>query len=156
MITPTYARWTKEATPTYARWTKEADLAIPWFWWKILNRRHVIYGVGVLFTVVTLPKFVLNHLPENSILSSTLSSLQIAWTGFNPHLCSSGSSSAGPTLVEIATTRSFILNRGIVTEIMSATPLEPGWWSVKFHHTKAVDPSAVEGPIRKNNIGGGV
>jgi len=27
----------------------------------------------------------------------------------------------------MATARSFILNRGIVTDTMSATPLEPGW-----------------------------
>jgi len=42
-------------------------------------------------------------------------------------LYSGGSSSAGPALVEIATARSFIFNRGIVTDTMSATPLEPGW-----------------------------
>jgi len=43
------------------------------FWWKILNRRHVVYRVGLLFTVVTSPMFVLNHLIEGSIESSTLS-----------------------------------------------------------------------------------
>jgi len=43
------------------------------------------------------------------------------------YLQSGGSSSAGPAVVEIATARSFILNRGIVTDTMSATPLEPGW-----------------------------
>ena len=32
--------------------------------------------------------------------------------------------------MEIATVRSFILNRGIVTDTMSATPLEPGWFAV--------------------------
>jgi len=79
--------------------------------------------------------FVLNHLPENSILSSTLSLTNcLDWY---PYLCSSGSSSAGPTLVKIATTRSFILNRGIVTDIMSATPLARMVVSA-FHHTKAV------------------
>ena len=34
--------------------------------------------------------------------------------GFDPNIYSGGPSSAGPTLVEIATARSFILNRGIV------------------------------------------
>jgi len=58
--------------------------------------------------------FVLYHLLES-------------WTGFDPYLFSSGSSSAGPTLVEIATARTFILNRDIATDIMSATSLEPGW-----------------------------
>ena len=29
--------------------------------------------------------------------------------------------------MEIAIARSFILNRGIMTDTMSATPLEPGW-----------------------------
>ena len=57
-------------------------------------------------------------------------SLQTVWTGFDPNLYSSGSSSAGPALVEIATARSFILDRGIVTDTMSATPLEPGWYAV--------------------------
>ena len=60
-------------------------------------------------------------------LRAPLSPLQTAWTSFNPYLYSGGSSSAGPALVEIATARSFILNRGIVTDTMSATPLEPGW-----------------------------
>jgi len=32
--------------------------------------------------------------------------------------------------MEIATARSFILNRGIVIDIISATPLEPGWCAV--------------------------
>ena len=42
------------------------------FWWKILNRRHMVYRVGMLFTVVTSPMFVLNHLPESSVKSSSL------------------------------------------------------------------------------------
>jgi len=44
------------------------------FWWKILNRRQVVYSyrVGMLFTVVILPMFVLNHLPESSVKSSSL------------------------------------------------------------------------------------
>jgi len=63
-------------------------------------------------------------------LRAPLSPLQTAWTGFHPYLFSGGSSSAGPALVEIATARSFILNRDIVTDTMSATPLEPGWWAV--------------------------
>ena len=37
------------------------------------------------------PGWVLNHLPECSIKSSTLS-VQTAWTGFNPYLYSGGSS----------------------------------------------------------------
>jgi len=40
-------------------------------------------------------------------------SLQTAWTGFDPNLYCGGSSSAGPALVEIATARSFILNRAL-------------------------------------------
>ena len=32
--------------------------------------------------------------------------------------------------MEIATARSFILNRGIVTDTMSARPLESGWCAV--------------------------
>ena len=68
--------------------------------------------------------------PKKAQLRAPLSPLQTAWTGFDPNLYSSGSSSAGPTLVEIATARSFILNRGIVTDTMTATPLEPGWWAV--------------------------
>ena len=65
---------------------------------------------------------------KSSIKSSTLSlANSLDWTGFDPNLYSGGSSSTGPTLVEIATARSFILNRGIVTDTMSATPLEPGW-----------------------------
>ena len=62
--------------------------------------------------------------PKKAQLRAPLSPLQ---TGFDPNLYSGGSSSAGPALVEIATARSFILNRGIVTDTMSATPLEPGW-----------------------------
>jgi len=40
-----------------------------------------------------------SHLPRSSIKNSTLF-LQTARTSFDPHLYSSGSSSAGPTLVE--------------------------------------------------------
>jgi len=58
--------------------------------------------------------------PKKAQLRAPLSPLQTAWTGFNPNLYSSVSSSAGPTLVEIATARPFILNRGIVTDTMSA------------------------------------
>ena len=60
--------------------------------------------------------------PKKAQLRAPLSPLQTAWTGFNPNLYSGGSSSAGPALVEIATARSFILNRGIVTDTMTATP----------------------------------
>jgi len=77
-------------------------------------------------------------------LRAPLSPLQTAWTGFDHYLYSSESSSVGPALVEIATARSFILNRGIVTDTMSATPLEPGWWAV--HSTPARLLSARFGP----------
>ena len=53
---------------------------------------------------------------QKAQLRAPLSPLQTAWTGFNPYLYSGGSSSAGPALVEIATAKSFILNRGIVTD----------------------------------------
>ena len=36
---------------------------------------------------------------------------------------------------EVSTARSFTLNRGIVTDIMPATPLEPGWYAV--HSTQS-------------------
>jgi len=68
--------------------------------------------------------------PKKAQLRAPLSLLQTAWTGIDPNLYSGGSSSTGPALVEIATARSFILNRGIVTDTMSATPLEPGWFAV--------------------------
>ena len=55
-----------------------------------------------------------SHTFQKAQLRAPLSPLQTAWTGFDPNLYSSGSSSAGPALVEIATA-------------MSATPLEPGW-----------------------------
>ena len=60
--------------------------------------------------------------PKKYQLRAPLSPLQTAWTSFDPSLYSGGSSSAGPAHVEIATARSFILNRGIVTDTMSATP----------------------------------
>ena len=68
-----------------------------------------------------------SHTSQKAQLRAPLSPLQTTWTGFDPNSYSSGPSSAGPALVEIATARSFILNRGIVTDTMSATPLEPGW-----------------------------
>ena len=78
-------------------------------------------------TIVVQPNVALLHLPKRAQLRAPLSPLQTAWTSFDPYLYSGGSSSAGPALVEIATARSFIFNRGIVTDTMSATPLEPGW-----------------------------
>jgi len=48
--------------------------------------------------------FVLSHLPKAQ-LRAPLSPLQTAWTSFDSNLYSSGSSSAGPALVEIATAR---------------------------------------------------
>ena len=56
----------------------------------------------------------------NHLLKSSLSPCKTAWTGFDPHLYSGGSSSAGTALVESGNCKvSFTLNRGIVTE---ATP----------------------------------
>ena len=60
--------------------------------------------------------------------------MQTAWTSFDPYLYSGGSSSAGPALVEIATVRSFIL---IVTDTMSATPLEPLFYAELLVKTTA-------------------
>jgi len=68
-----------------------------------------------------------SHTSEKSSIKSSTLSLTNSLTGFDPNLYSGGSSSAGPALVEIATARSFILDRGIVTDTISATPLEPGW-----------------------------
>ena len=76
--------------------------------------------------IPTLPNACSLAPPKKAQLRAPLSPLQTAWTGFDPNLYSGGSLSAGPALVEIATARSFILNRGIVTDTMSATPLEPG------------------------------
>jgi len=84
-------------------------------------------GPGVRVSISVDRHFVPRNLSRNQMFSSLtppkkaqlrapLSPLQIAWTGFGPNLYSGGSSSAGPALVEIATARSFILNRGIVTD----------------------------------------
>ena len=72
-----------------------------------------------------------SHLSECSIKSSTLS-LQTAWTGFDPYLYSGGSSPAGPALVENSNCKVFIFNRGIVTDIISASPFrsQDGWCAV--------------------------
>jgi len=82
------------------------------------------------WSTVRTGKCLFSHTSQKVQLRVPLSPLQTAWTGFDPNLYSSGSSSADPALVEIATARSDILNRGIVTDTMSATPLEPGWWAV--------------------------
>ena len=79
---------------------------------------------------------ILSITSQKTQLRALLSPLQTDWTGFDPYLYSIGSSSAGPALVEIATARSFILNRSIVTDAMSATPLESGWSA--FHSTKVL------------------
>jgi len=50
--------------------------------------------------------------PKKAQLRAPLSPLQTAWTGFDPNLCSGGSSSAGLTLVEIATARFFYTQQG--------------------------------------------
>jgi len=77
-----------------------------------------------------MPNIFCSNTSQNAQLRAHTLSLQTVWTGFDPKLYSGGSSSAGPALVEMATTRSFILNRGIVTDTVSATPLEPGWYVV--------------------------
>jgi len=56
---------------------------------------------------------------QKAQLRAPLSPLQTAWIGFVPYLYSGGSFSAGPALVEIATARSFILERGIVTDVLA-------------------------------------
>ena len=63
-----------------------------------------------------------NH-PPKAQLRATLSPFQ---TSFNPYLYSSGSSSVGSALVESSNYKIFILNRGIVADIMSSTSSEPG------------------------------
>jgi len=68
--------------------------------------------------------------PKKAQLRAPLSPLQTAWTGFDPNLYNGGSSSAGPALVEIAIARFFYTQQGIVTDTMSATLLEPGWFAV--------------------------
>ena len=68
-------------------------------------------GIKIDFYLVS-ANVILSHLPKSSLL-------QTAWTGFDPYLYSGGSSSAGPALMLIATARPFILNRGIVTDIMA-------------------------------------
>ena len=88
-----------------------------------------------------------NHLPECSIKSFTLS-LQTPWTSFDPYLYSGGSSFCRPLLWwKIATVRSFILNRGIKTDIMPATPPDPGWCAV--HSTPSRLLSARSVPCRQ-------
>ena len=57
--------------------------------------------------------------PKKAQLRAPLSPLQTAWIGFDPNLYSGWSCSAGPALVEIATARSFILDRGIVTDVLA-------------------------------------
>jgi len=84
-----------------------------------------------------LPNVALSHVPKKAQLRAPLSPLQTAWTGFDPNLYRGGSSSAGPALVEIATARSFILNRGIVPDNFCHTP-GARMVSSAFHSTKAV------------------
>ena len=127
------------------RWITFLCYRVPidaWQTWKVLSKQRLkhntcttvqqccLHAAHIIWlnSKVT-PMFVLSHLPKSSIKSS-LSPLQTAWTGFDPYLNSGGSFSARLALVEIAAARSFILNRGIVTDAMSATPLEPGWWAV--------------------------
>jgi len=93
---------------------------------------------GVPVGGAMMPERVLKSTLKKAQLRAPPSPLQTAWTGFDPNLYSGGSSSAGPALVEIATARSLILNRCIVTDTMSATPLEPGMVSSAFHSTKSV------------------
>ena len=64
-----------------------------------------------------------SHTSQKAQLRAPLSPLQTAWTG--------GSSSVGPTLVEIATARSFILN---VTGALWLTQCLPHPWSQDGEH----------------------
>jgi len=89
-------------------------------WWTSITVRDP-------FRQSYVAKCLFSHTSQKAELRAPLSPLQTAWTSFDPNLYSGGSSSVGPALVEIATARSFILNRGIVTDTMSATALEPGW-----------------------------
>jgi len=50
--------------------------------------------------------------PKKAQLRAPLSSLQTAWTGFDPNLYSSGSSSAGPALVENSNCKVFYTQQG--------------------------------------------
>ena len=65
---------------------------------------------------------------EFSVKRSTFS-LQTDWTGtgFNPYLYCAWLSSADTTLVENSDCKVFLLNRGIVTDKMSAMSPELGW-----------------------------
>ena len=90
----------------------------------------VLIYFSVWLAMTTLCQCLSTYTSQKAQLRAPLSPLQTAWTSFDPYLYRGGSSSAGPAPVETATARSFILIRSIVTDIMSATPLEPGWWAV--------------------------
>jgi len=106
-----------------------------------VTRTGEVHGV-MLETTITLPIIRIPNAcslapPKKAQLRAPLSPLQTTWTGFDPNLYSGGLSSAGPALVEIATARSFILNRGIVTDNVCHTP-GARMVSSAFHSTKAV------------------
>jgi len=91
------------------------------------------------YCIALIAKCLFSHTSQRAQLKlrAPLSPLQTAWTGFDPNLYSGGSSSASPALVVIATARSFILNRGIVTDTMSATPLYKRPCSCYYHQSGA-------------------
>ena len=64
-------------------------------------------------------------------------SLQTAWTGFNPYIVV-GHPQHAPLWWKIAAARSFILNRGIVTDTMSSHAPGARMVCSEFHSTKAV------------------
>ena len=77
----------------------------------------VLLGMSILNEMIN--NFITSP-PKTSIKSYTLS---LACTSFDHYLFSNESSSAGSTLVASGNSRSqSILNRGSVTEIISATP----------------------------------
>jgi len=69
--------------------------------------------------MTTLCQCLSTYTSQKAQLRAPLSPLQTAWTSFDPYLYRGGSSSGGPAPVETATARSFILIRGIVTDIVS-------------------------------------
>jgi len=70
-------------------------------------------------------------------IGSKVDDYMLVKTSFDPHLYSSGSSLAGPTLVYVATARSYIFIRGIVTDNVCHAPRsQDGMQCIPF--TKAV------------------
>lgn len=66
---------------------------------------------------------VLKSPPKIGQIRTPLSPPRTAWTGFDLYfLYSVGSSPAGSALVGSSNHKTFMLDRGIVTDIMAATP----------------------------------